>query len=518
MLHVRYGVLFALLMSCCSAGMAAERGIIINEDNSHFFTSRTAEEMTLEGLHRFVDQYAGTEVSHLFLNPNAMRASFKSRTRDTIWELNGQAMPEGVGKRWMDNARLLHERGLDPYAVWIARCREKGIVPWISMRMNDVHDVPDETSYMHSTFWRQHPEYRRVPESQGGWTECALNYALPEVREHAMSFLRELFERYDPDGVELDWMRFGWHFKPGEEAQGAEILTAFMVEVRSLAKQWSEKRGHPILMGARVPADPDAAAGLGMDGVRWAREGLVDMLVPTPFWTSSDFDIPVEVWKARIGSTATPVVIAPGLEYNVRAWPGGAAVANTLESTRGFAAAGWHRGADQIYLFNYMDSETIPVSGSDYRILLEQGLGPEVVNALPRRHIQAFRDTVPSGVPNGVVLPAECRPGVSFRLNIGPKPADGQIIFVAGLAQRDGADSAKFEVTVNGQPCSAQADLADVATIPGAVRAVQFACPLGAVQHGYNEVVLTQTDDGAVQQCLWAEIRVVPAAPVAAAP
>ena len=32
------------------------------------------------------------------------------------------------------NARLLDERNLDPYAVWIARCREKGISPWLSMR------------------------------------------------------------------------------------------------------------------------------------------------------------------------------------------------------------------------------------------------------------------------------------------------------------------------------------------------------------------------------------------------
>lgn len=73
--------------------LADEPCLIINEDNSHFFTSRTQEEMTLEGLHAFIDQY------------------------EAIWELSDQKMPEGLGKQWMGNVRLLHEHGLDPYAI-----------------------------------------------------------------------------------------------------------------------------------------------------------------------------------------------------------------------------------------------------------------------------------------------------------------------------------------------------------------------------------------------------------------
>ena len=115
--------------------------------------------MTPEGLHTFVGQYANTRVSHLFLCPNAMRASFKSSTRDAIWELGDQRMPSGLHKRWLNNARILHERGLDPYTIWITRCREKRISPWLSMRMNDVHDVSDVKNFMHSTFWVKHPQY-----------------------------------------------------------------------------------------------------------------------------------------------------------------------------------------------------------------------------------------------------------------------------------------------------------------------------------------------------------------------
>ena len=96
----------------------------------------------------------------------------------------------------------------------------------------------------------------------------------------------------------------------------------------------------PSCLGLRVPAHPDAAAGLGMDAVQWAREGLVDLIVPCPFWASSDFDIPVELWRERLGTAADRVTVAPGLEYNSRPWPGGAAVANDLAALRRFRRLG----------------------------------------------------------------------------------------------------------------------------------------------------------------------------------
>jgi len=249
--------------------------LIINEDNSHFFGSRGPEEMTLEGLHAFVDQYAGTAVTHLFLCPNSMKTSYDSAVWDAMWELGSQKPPEDdFARKWLENARLLHERGLDPYAIWIARCREKGISPWLSMRMNDIHNVDDTTHYIHGSFWVDHPEYWRVPHAEKGFFERALDYGQEPVRAHHLALVRELLQRYDPDGLELDWMRFGWHFAPGKEAEGAEVLTEFMHEVRALAEEAAKRRGHPIKISARVPAHPDAARGLGMDAVRWGKEGL----------------------------------------------------------------------------------------------------------------------------------------------------------------------------------------------------------------------------------------------------
>src|SRR5512147_1129180 len=160
-----------------------------------------------------------------------------------------------------------------------------------------------------------------------------------------MAFVRQVLERYDPDGIAMDWMRFGYPFRPGKEAEGAIQLTHVMRDVRGLTRQWSEKRGHAIKLGARVPTLPDAARGLGMDGVTWVREGLVDMLVPTPFWATTDFDIPIELWRERIGGAGSKVVLAAGAEILVRAYPAAKPIEEDITSTRGFAASSWNRGA-----------------------------------------------------------------------------------------------------------------------------------------------------------------------------
>jgi hypothetical protein len=439
-----------------------------------------------------------------------MKASYRSKVWDAIWELKGpqQPPPEGFAKVWCANARLLAERGLDPYAVWIARCREKQIAPWLSMRMNDVHNADDVDCYIHHSFWREHPEYWRVPGSKGSWVDRAFDYGIPEVREHHMAFVKELLERYDADGLELDWMRFGYHFKPGHEAEGCEILTQFMRDARALTKEWSRKRGHAIQLGARVPTHPDAAKGLAMDGVRWVCEGLVDMLVPTPFWAASDFDIPIELWRERIGDAAKNIVLAAGQEILSQGYPGGKQIENDITSVRGFAAAHLHRGADQIYLFNYMDPEPMQGGPGTYRTLLEKGLALNEVTKQPRRHLVTYRDTVPPGFPNNAALPVLGFKGGEFRIYIGPAPNAGTVTFVAGLAERDGAGQAEFEVRIGDAACTPKPDVTPPPNLPGVVRAVAFDCPIGTLKDGYNSIRIKQKGPTAEQQIVWAEVRI----------
>ena len=49
--------------------------------------------------------------------------------------------------------------------------------------------------------------------------------------------------------------------------------------------------------------------------------------------------------------------------------------------------------------------------------------------------------------------------------------------------------------------------------LPGAIRAVQFDCPLSGVKEGYNQARIEQNPNQSEQQIVWAELRIEPLSP-----
>jgi hypothetical protein len=417
-----------------AAAPARATGLCLNEDNSHWFISRAGKELTPEFVASFVDQYAGTQVRELLLCPNSQRTSFSSEAWDPVWKgydpqgpddqpllKSTPAASRSVARKWIHTAWELANRKIDPYALWIARARKHGIAPWISMRMNDLHNVDDPDSYLHSTFWKQHPEYRRVPWRAYDWRDRAFDYARPDVQAHHFALIEEYCRRYDFAGLELDWMRFGFHLKPG--AEDTAVLTGFVRRTRRLLDQWENKRGHRIALGARVPSRPETARRLGMDGAAWARDRLVQMLVVTPFWASIETDMPLEVWRALCGPEVT---LAAGLELLLRPYHAYRPLQfNSLETVRGAAAAMLARGADRVYLFNYMDADTQMPDRENYPVVLRECGSLATLSGKPRRHVVTYPDTLAPGEPQAAALPRTIEPGLwaSFRVPVGPEIA-----------------------------------------------------------------------------------------------
>ena len=193
--HLLFAVVAAWVCSACAFAQEANKTtndiFAVNTDNGHFFAYRSADEMTMQELHAWVDQYADSKVTHLFICPNARRASFRSKTREAIWDPTDGVAPD---HRWPTNAKILHDKGIDPYQVWIDRCREKNISVWLSMRMNDVHQAEDFDNFQHSSFWRENIDLWREPHHEHG---SGLNFAYKEVRRYELSFVKELLQRYD---------------------------------------------------------------------------------------------------------------------------------------------------------------------------------------------------------------------------------------------------------------------------------------------------------------------------------
>ena len=296
----------------------SDLGLIFNEDSSHFFQTRPAEKMTVEGLHEHVDQYAQTQVSRIFFNVNAQCTSYQSKVWSSIWDDKDVDALKSESN-WLYNAALLNKRGIDPYEVLLNRCREKNISPWVSIRMNDVHNNSDSSYWIHSKFWREHPEYWRVQgKTQKGYFDRAFDYEHKQVRNYYMALIQEVLERYDIDGLELDGLREPYCFRPGHEKAGIKLLTKFVSQVRELANSWAVKRGHPVKIAVRVPVHPETAKGLGFDVISWCKKGLVDILVLSPRWNTADFDIPIELWRELLGQTADKIKIAACLEVRIK--------------------------------------------------------------------------------------------------------------------------------------------------------------------------------------------------------
>ncbi|HWQ53412.1 MAG TPA: hypothetical protein VN442_06990 [Bryobacteraceae bacterium] len=503
-------------LAAAAPAPAPTGGLALNEDNSHFFSTRAGHRVTAAEVDAFVDQYAGTQVRELFFSPNSMRTSYGSKGWDPIWrgyDPDGPddqpllaSTPEGARKgarKWVHTAWQLDRDGIDVYARWISRARARGISPWLSMRMNDVHNTDDERSYMHSEFWRANPQYRRVRYRFAGLTDRAFDYGRPEVREYHLKLVRELAERYDFDGLELDWMRFGFHFRPGHESQGLELLTRFTADVRKILNAQEKKRGHPIRLGARVPSRPQTALGLGYDPVRWAREGLIDMLVVTPFWATAETDIPIEVWKQLLAGTR--VTLAAGLEVLMRGFPASKLFQkNSTETARGMAASVLDRGADRVYLFNYMDSETAMEDLENYPRLLREAGSLATMVGKPRRHPVTFADTWAPGEPRAAALPAQCEPErwVAFRIHSGPRPETGGAQARIGIEGAGEAELKEWDVRVNGTPCPFAGVVNGLNPGPPAGM-VAYQVPLAAINRGYNLVEIRPRHTGKI---IWAEI------------
>ncbi len=421
-------------------------GISLNEDSNHFFMNRRATRLTHESIRSWVDQYANTLVDDLILNVNAMRSSFPSKHRETWFtgfDPRGgpnqkflEPLPEAARQTWFEWIRCAwqaNEDKLDLYAIWIPEIRKQKMSPWVSVRMNDLHNVEQDVHPLHSSFWMENKQFRRVPY-RNEQRDRALDYTHKAVRDHNFRYIEEVCERYDFDRLELDWMRFGFHLPPGKE--DPKILTEFTTEVRKLLNTWQRKRGHKIGLAARVPSTPRTSLRLGMDAEAWCHQGLVDYLTVTNFWRTVDNNMPIEQWRKLLPKATT---LAAGLELGCNAFQGSLGTggkswqSNSLETVRGSAQAYLAMGASKIYLFNYMDSDTTLDNPAQYPALLKTMLDP----SQPRRHVVTYQDTwAPGEQPNhSLPVQLEANRWAAFRLLTGPIGKEFRVRL--GLTQPD---------------------------------------------------------------------------------
>lgn len=214
---------------------------------------------------------------------------------------------DGVGQFLIDGGDLVE--------VFVSRCRERGIAPFVSLRLNDYHWK--ELAYLSvsqiaklsssgkelsaaahslSRFYLDNPQYCLDPDPEELSDladplriatdpdlrtplrmKSVLNWKHEPVRERVVRLIRELCENYALDGLELDFIRHAAYFNADETSleERRAIMQAFIAEVRSILDETSS--GARRWLCARSPASLEAYDPLGLEPCMMAEAG-VDLL------------------------------------------------------------------------------------------------------------------------------------------------------------------------------------------------------------------------------------------------
>ncbi len=269
------------------------------------------------------------------------------------------------------NVQAMFDAGVDPYAVLLAEARQRGLEALLTFRMNDAHG----NDFLGTAFWRDHPEYRLG--------NGALDFTHDAVRDYVFRLIEEAVQRYNCDGIELDFQRFPTFFppprSPAEKAsiEKSEIrnpksepgqslpapaateaeeriakIGSLVERVRRMLDTEGRKRNKRLVLAVRVPSDYgksppsyEKSREIGCDPVAWAKNGWIDFLTVSEFLFVR-YDLPIRPWKQIIPT----VPIYGGIECAE-----GSKLEQCLtpEKYRRAARHLWAEGADGIYLFNF---------------------------------------------------------------------------------------------------------------------------------------------------------------------
>lgn len=335
--------------------------VMFNEDWMHFLWTRYENqiEITEDVVREFIHQYRNTDITDFAMNVNGTVASFDSAVYESFCDKYLKTQENGKPVCYRDTfAAAAYDaykvKGLDIYKLWIEALREINIRPWASIRLNDCHYNGCQAHLVKSEFVERHPDLWRVTGKQAdGYFDKCFNFLLPQVRNRVLEFIKEVLTRYDVDGLELDFSREMLCFPVGMEAQGRTVMNRFVQDISDMVIDFAQERQHKIRLSALVADSPSVNYQMGLDVYNWIQEGIFDAIVPIIRWETIYYEMPIEEWKAI--ASGTQVKIGAGQQLLVQPYQGCKHWISTPEMAFGQAYANLAKGADFIYLYNYMD-------------------------------------------------------------------------------------------------------------------------------------------------------------------
>ncbi|MAE66952.1 MAG: hypothetical protein CMJ18_22055 [Phycisphaeraceae bacterium] len=281
------------------------------------------------------------------------------------WEVGNRTSSGGFAaerlKHLHDCMVAVIEDGRELMNIYIEGCRAAGVTPYASFRMNDAHTSGEKIeAHVRSRIKRDHPDWLIGPLIQAetlGW-QCGYSwqwdYAHEAVRNRFLGLIDETLERYDFDGVEIDWMRQPPFFRPAEAYKHVDKLTDFMVRAREIVDRHARARGRALTLVARIAPDLDEAHTLGMDARAWMRRGLADIFVlGSASLTCPEMHLAEAIEHAR-SCSERDVRVYLGLEGAYRLSSPLEGFETSVPAAQRAVAHNAHAdGVDGVYIFNY---------------------------------------------------------------------------------------------------------------------------------------------------------------------
>lgn len=332
----------------------------------------------------------------------------------------------------------------DPVEVMIRQARIHGIHPWITFRMNDAHYHQEPSAYLRgSEFYSLNRPGQKVYGNTYPYFDTNFNFEDPEVRSHYLGYIREQALRYDCYGIELDFMReiFCFEYWKKEPAYYCEIMTGFISDVNKILREAEVKFGHQMKLMVRLTRSIAQSRIFGFDAETWVQKGLVDVLVPSSRWESTDSHIPIDQWNALTKGTDVQIYAAQEIFLGRSIFP---ETVQTTETGKGFAAAAYGQGADKIYLSNFFTTNQ-----TRYRDIWEAVSSPANSHKGVRRHLVTYQEDamVPMGSTGFKPLPAQVSSAYTIPIHTGSLRKTDRMTLYCDISLQD-ADC--LTVQVNG--------------------------------------------------------------------
>ncbi len=258
---------------------------------------------------------------------------------------DAQGAPVKYWHRVTENVKTLVREYRCPLQLVCDFAHEHDMDAFASVRMNDVHDSFMDANAM--TVWkRTHPEF--MVDTRGTLPAFELyttaqDFSHEAVRQRKLEIIKEICQRYDVDGFELDYIRHPVLFSRqmrGEPCtlDEGDIITSMMDEIRELTDGTARRRGRSMLIAVRVPDTFTTCLDNGLDVDAWLRKDLIDILIVGGGY--APWSLPVKTW------------VEAGRMYGVPIYPCVNLGKESLPLVRGLASNWYRAGVRGLYFWN----------------------------------------------------------------------------------------------------------------------------------------------------------------------